>query len=488
MHNCLRIGWSQADITPHRPVALRGQFNLRLATRVQDPLTLTALALSSDDDQAILVSIDSCSVDDEVLAGARAMLAERLPDFDPRKLIVCATHTHTAPFGGSGEALQKDEDHLAAIRARYPDYMTAAEYGALLTMALADACCQAWAARAAGFVAWGYSHAVVGENRRVRTFDDSATMYGSTSAAEFSHIEGHVDHGVNLLFTYDAKRALTGVLVNLACPSQASESGQDFISADFWHDAREELRRRHGSGLFILPQCSAAGDQSPHRLIGTRAEARMLRLKYGDGVGRPLNAALRRDLARRIAGAVDDAEPAVRADMREKVAFGHQSLDLDLPHWDLSLAEYDALGQEIAALGEQLAELGDCDPLGAQFTALHCRRAWCQRAARRYEHPLPGVRAEVNVVRLGEIALVTAPFEFYLDFGDRIKGRSAAEQTFVVQLTSLASGGCYLPTERAAAGLSYGAVPASCRVAPAGGQMVVEAAVRTIAELFAAHA
>jgi hypothetical protein len=485
MSDGIRLGWSQQDITPDRPVALRGQFNLRLATRVNDPLTLTALALESDDDQAIVASIDTCMVDAEVLDAARAALAHRLPDFDPRKLIVGATHTHTAPSGGA-TGLQKDDDHLAAIRARYPDYLTVAEYGVRLTEALVDAACEAWQRRAEGALGWGYAHAVVGENRRVRYFDDRAVMYGSTSGADFSHIEGHVDHGVNLLFTYDAGQNLSGVLVNLACPSQASEGGQDYVSADFWHDARGELRRRHGDGLFILPQCSAAGDQSPHRQIGARAEERMLTLKYGEGVGRPLNAALRRDLARRIADAVDDAEPAVRRDLRGQVVFKHQNLSLNLPHWDLSAAEYASLQAEIAALGRELAELGDADPLGAPYTARHCRRAWCQQAADRYERPLASVPAEINVVRLGDIAFVTAPFEYYLDFGDRIKGRSAALQTFIVQLSALPAGGSYLATSRAAQGLSYGAVPASCLVSPAGGQIIVDRAVETIAAMFAA--
>jgi len=484
MSTRIRIGWSQGDITPHRPVALRGQFNLRLATRVHDPLTLTALALDSGDDQAILVSMDACGVDVDVLADARAAVAERLPDFDPRRLIVSATHTHTAPFAGDRTGLQRDADYADAIKARYPDYMTIAEYSELLTEALIAAVGEAWERRTEGYVGWGYSHAVVGENRRVRYFDDRATMYGSTSAADFSHIEGHVDHSVNLLFTYDGGQKLTGMLVNVACPSQASESGQDFVSADFWHDTREELRRRHGGGLFILPQCSAAGDQSPHRLIGARAEERMLSLKYGGGVGRPLNEALRRDIARRIADAADDAEPAARRDLRDEVALKHEYRTLNLPHWDLSEGEYVSLQEEIAELSGRLAELGEADPLGSTYTALRSRIAWCQRAADRYENPVPAIPGELNVLRLGDVAFVTAPFEYYLDFGDRIKGRSAAVQTFVVQLTA---GGTYLATDRAAQGLSYGAVPASCRVSPAGGQVIVDEAVGMIAAMFAAE-
>ena len=483
MSNQIRIGWAQRDITPQGPVSLHGQFNLRISTWVHDPLTLTALVLESGDDHAALVSVDACSVSADVLSNVRAALAERIPELDPRAIIIGATHTHTGPFNGTG-GWQQDADYLDAIRARYPEYVTVAEYTGMLTEALVDAVCEAWERRSAGYIGWGYAHAVVGENRRVRYFDDSAKMYGSTSVPEFSHIEGHVDHGVNLLFTYDAARNLTGVLVNLACPSQTSESGQDFVSADYWHDTREELRRRLGAGLFVLPQCSAAGDQSPHRLIAKRAEDRMLQLKYGGGVGRPLNAALRTEIAGRIADATEATETVIRGDLRDQAVLKHENRTLDLDHWNVTAAEHADLKRDIAEAEKQLSELGDADRLGSQYTSLRSRIAWCQRAVDRYENPPASVPTEVNVLRVGDIAFVTAPFEYYLDFGDRIKGRSPALQTFVVQLVV---GGPYLATARAAQGLSYGAVPASCEVSPAGGQQLVDEAVGILDTMFAAE-
>jgi hypothetical protein len=462
-------------------VALRGQFNLRVATRVEDPLTLTVLVLESGSGHAVFASADLCSLDAGVLEAARERLAARLPQLDPGSFVMGGTHTHTAPFTGLGGGLQDDVDYMESLLERYPDYLPAVEYGRMLVEALVDAVCEAWESRAPGRVGYGYAHAVVGENRRVRYFDDRAVMYGSTSAEDFSHIEGHVDHGVNLLCTYDPDERLTGVVVNLACPSQASESGQDYVSADFWHDVREELRRRREPGLHVLAQCSAAGDQSPHRLIAKRAEDRMLRLKYGGGTERPLNAALRRDLARRLADALDDAEPAIREDLRQEAEVACRGLSLDLPHWDVTRTEYDTVLAQITEAEQQLAALGDAGPLDGKRTALRSRLGWCRAVADRFENPPPGVPVGVNVVRVGDVAFVTAPFEYYLDFGDRIKGRSPAVQTFIVQL---AGGGPYLATSRAAAGLSYGAVPASCLVSPAGGHAIVEAALAAMGELF----
>ncbi len=481
MNGRIRIGWAGRDITPRRPVMVRGLFNLRVATRVNDPLTLTALALDNGEDAAIFVSLDAAAADESLIAACRDALDEALSDFDARKLIVHATHTHTAPFAGRRGGLQQEADYFDELSARYPDYMSIEEYTDVLVNAIASAAAEAWRSREEGSIAWGYSYAVVGENRRIRYFDDRALMYGKTSEPDFSHVEGHVDHTVNLLFTYDASGALTGVAVNVASPSQASESGQDFLSADYWHETREEIRRRRGEGLFVLPQCSAAGDQTPHRMIGTRAEDRMLRLKYGSGLREQGNRALRLDIARRLADAVDDAEPAARKDRREEAELAHRVCDLRLPHWNVTDEEYESARKEVAELEAQLEKLGDADPLDRRYTALRSKIAWCQRAIARYESPLEYVPAESHVMRLGDIAFVTAPFEYYLDFGDRIKGRSPAVQTFVVQL---AGGGTYLPTERAARGRSYGAVPASCKVAPQGGQVIVDNAIRLLKEMF----
>ncbi|MGY8674489.1 MAG: hypothetical protein ACKVHO_18105, partial [Verrucomicrobiia bacterium] len=77
---------------------------------------------------------------------------------------------------------------------------------------------------------------------------------------------------------------------------------------------------------------------------------------------------------------------------------------------------------------------------------------------------------EIHAVRLGDVAMVTNPFELYLDYGIRMKGRSPAVQTFVVELAGSAS---YLPTERAVRQGGYGAIAKTCVVGPKAGERVV---------------
>ena len=74
----------------------------RIAREVRSPVTATALALESRDhgksiDQALFVSCDLVAIDAAILDEVRKQLKVRLPDFEPSKLVISATHTHTAP-------------------------------------------------------------------------------------------------------------------------------------------------------------------------------------------------------------------------------------------------------------------------------------------------------------------------------------------------------------------------------------------------------
>jgi hypothetical protein len=68
-----------------------------------------------------------------------------------------------------------------------------------------------------------------------------------------------------------------------------------------------------------------------------------------------------------------------------------------------------------------------------------------------------------------------------VDDGIQIKSRSAAAQTFVVQLAGQAS---YLPTRRSVAGGAYGAIPESTEVGPEGGRELVDRTIELIEGLW----
>ncbi len=471
----LLIGWASVDVTPDRPVILRGQFHARISKGVRDPITVTALALERDGTQCVMVSADRVAIPDVLLDGVRARLPELVDDLDPIRVFISATHSHTAP------ATCDDEWEDMG-----PEVMKPSEYAAFFIERATDCIAQAWRNRSPGRIAWGLGHAVVGHNRRQVRKDGSSLMYGDTSLPEFSHIEGYEDHSVDQLFTFNSDGKLTGVVVNLACPAQVSESDW-LISADFWHETRCELRRRLGENLFVLPQCSAAGDQSPHLMYYRKAEMRMLRLQgliEDDDVLRPTQQ--RQDIARRIGDAVEFTLKVASREQFDAPIFMHETRTIHLPRRIITEEELAEAQRQVEHYEGRLKELADRPPYDVERSRCFGLRRWYRGVIERYElqKAQPTYPMELHVVRLADIAFATNAFELYLDYGVRIKARSKAVQTFVVQLTG---SGTYLPTARSIKGGGYGSVAASNIVGPEGGDMLVEETVSAIEHMFFPH-
>ena len=103
----LHIGGATVSITPEQPVAISGQMHTRIARIVESPVTATALALESREgdkvlDQAIMVSCDLVAIREGIQDMVRERIQDRIPDFDGSKLVMNATHTHTAPVMREG--------------------------------------------------------------------------------------------------------------------------------------------------------------------------------------------------------------------------------------------------------------------------------------------------------------------------------------------------------------------------------------------------
>ena len=98
----LLVGTAEFDITPAEPVAVSGQFHLRIAKTVETPITANVIALESREnalsrDAAIMVSCDLLYIPSEVLELVRKAVQARMPDLDTSKIFLNGTHTHTAP-------------------------------------------------------------------------------------------------------------------------------------------------------------------------------------------------------------------------------------------------------------------------------------------------------------------------------------------------------------------------------------------------------
>lgn len=444
------IGAAATDITPDRPVALDGQFNTRISRGVDTPLTASAVAIEARQDgratdSAVLVSLDLVAIHPTLAPPLRELLRIRLPDLDPRKVVLTATHTHTAPVTEEGKYTIPTNG-----------VMQPPEYVAFLAGRLTDLIANAWTQRVPGGVSWALGHAVVARNRRAVYADGAARMYGSVSAPDFRGFEGGADPTLQALFFWSRDGRPLAACLHVPCPAQEVE-GLSTVHADFWHEARARFRAAVSNDIPVLGWSGAGGDVSPHCMLQKAAAERMLRLR---GLTAP------QEIGRRIAREAAELFELARCDIRADVAFGHRVEDLALPVRRVTDQEAEQARAQVAAL-EAAGDGG--------------RRAkWFRSAIERHrtQDSEPTFSAEIHILRIGDVAIATNPFEMFGDYGAQIQGRSRAMQTFVVQLTS-GSGG-YLATQRAISGGGYSAVVESNRVGPEGGRILVDETIECI--------
>ncbi|MDD4871889.1 MAG: hypothetical protein PHR77_15130 [Kiritimatiellae bacterium] len=463
----LWIGSATADITPDRSVPLTGGTAVRISTGILSRCTANVLALESRDgervvDQAILVACDLCVIRPGVQEGFRKHLAGQLPGFELNKLFLTATHTHDAPGIFQDRYDEKD----------YGDSMQPKEYVPWLYQQIAQAVVKAWENRTKGAVAWGLGHAVASHNRRVVYNDGTAKMFGPINIPEFRGIEGYEDHAVHVLCFYDTQKRLKAAAITLSTTAQAA--GGRMVSADFWHDVRRLIRERHGEDVCILGFCAPAGDQTPRPQVSKKSEQRMYEfrgLTYCQEIGR------------RIAVAFDDVAGVITKDIRLDVPFIHRVRQVELPARIVTEAEY--------IVAKKVCE--EIDTRKTRTKSDHWTRNLYGSVAERYLAQQKGemktYEMELHVLRLGDVAIATNPFELFVDYGVQIQARSPAVQTFLIQLAATGrQHAYYLPTPRAVAGgklnekpfTNYSATVMTGMVGPEGGQVLVE---RTVAEI-----
>ncbi len=452
----LQVGAASVDITPNKAVALWGQFGLRLSTKPDTPLTANVVALQSGDAKITLVSLDLLQLPEVVVQAIRDAVAKKDASINVKDMVLTATHTHTAPVLTPGTPGIPVNDQT----------MTVEETIAWVADKISDGVVAAWKNVAPGKMSYGLDRNSIGFGRRAVYADGTAAMYGQTDRADFMNLEGMDDDDVGSIFLFDQQDRVKAVIVNVTCPSQVVE-GQTSINADFWLPVRDKLKGRYGEGVVVLGWGGAAGDMSPRPLLHKAANERMRKLR---GINEM------QELARRIDLSVSQTFDAVQKEKFADPVLKCVTVTLQLPLSKISEDQYQKAKADFERVMAQVEKDPSCAPQVA-FMA----RDWHHGVVQRYEelqkNPAATYPVEIHVVRLGDVAICSNPFELFCEYGIRIKARSKATQTFILQMSGF---GSYLPTARAQAAGSYSAIPQSNVIGPDGGQMLVDKTVEII--------
>lgn len=498
----LLFGWSEISITPDKKISLMGQFVERISEYVEKPVTATAMAVDSGTDQMVLVSCDLAGVTHNLLTAIRQRLQGNALGLDPQKVIYASIHTHTShnfprlltgrPGGCSnGEIrplldamLPPGKKYVEKVNIRHnSDIMSWEEAFEFLADRLAKVALDAWADRKPGSFANGFGRAPIGMCRRACYSDGSAQMWGDTNTAMFTHMEAGGDSGIEVLFVFDEAEKLKGIVATIACPAQCVQH-RHFVSPDYWGEAKMLLRKQFGEDLYLVGLCSIAGDQCPVdlvRWVEPDSDLNDPNCTRNDPPKRKADPSMfdlagMRKAGKRAANGIMEAWEDGFEPPEEDPVFEHRALQMQLPLRRVTLSD---VAQATAAIKEYIRNKpGDIDYIDAARLQPHLgvlRRAQVQEEYNTLD-------TEVHVIRMGNIAIATNPFEPYLMYGDQIKARSAAEQTFLVQIANGMES--YIPTREAEARGHYSAFVGSGMVGHQGGEQLVRETLQNIRDMF----
>ncbi len=491
--NEIKLGWAEEDITPKKKIRLMGQFYERVSEFVETPISVTALAIECTDDMAVFCSCDLVETNEILMSDVRNKLSAAgaaALGLDVKKVLLNAIHTHTSytyveEDSGSGcSTLSVLRSLLPELQDNYKSLvdigddgiMSPKEAEAFISDRITSAILCAWKNRKTSYIAYGFGRVPIAFCRRAVYDDGSALMWGNTDTPNFTGLESGTDTGLELMYTFDEEKKLTGIVANTSCPAQVLEH-RSFVSSDYWGKTKALLRGKFGKNINLLSLVGAAGDLCPRDIIRwvepeaaindpniirenptlRRADPSMFDITGCNKVARRV--------FNEIVAVYDDLDMSL---LFGKAEFSHMAEVVQLPLRRVTIEEYK----------KALDIINDFKKSKKGFdyrssAELHVYAGTIVRYLYQQDHEF--YDTEMHFIRLGGAAFVSFPFELFLDYGNMIRARSPAEQTFLIEL-SCGSGG-YLPTARAERGGHYSAYVSSGNVGHEGGELLVRKSV-----------
>jgi hypothetical protein len=413
----LRVGTACLDVSPTvTPFQLRSG----KSSFVHDPLHVRAVAFECGEGRAVICLIDAIGIGREMSDIAKSRAAEK-SGWNPEDMLICATHTHTAPKGGEGmpgrEAYEKlkyeklEEAIVQAIQSMEP-----ARVGFSSEDEPSEVRNRRW------FLQPGTMPPnPLGEQDQVKT------------NANRNHLvkpAGPIDPEICVIDVRTNRHKPLALIANYALhyvggvPKKVDENGLEvgMASADYFGEFSRIMPYRLGgtnppANFVAMMTNGASGDINNLVFTGSRAprspfeQIRIVASKTADASWRAV---------RKIENY--DTKPLIATRQRE----------VDLPYREPNEREI-SLAKGLLKRTRQEREA-----INSRTTSVATRVIEYAKP----EHP----RTEpvlIQAFRIGDQAIVSMPFEVLVEIGLEIKKKSPFEHTFLIELANGGYG--YLP-------------------------------------------
>jgi hypothetical protein len=412
----MRAGAARVVITPPLGSSMPGGWGDRRAAAVHDDLHAHALVLEQAGTRVALVSCDVICMPADVTAAARHRIALRCA-IPPDHVLIAATHT---PTGGC------PADLLGTPRD--------AAYAAWLPQKIADAVdLAAQRLRPAGVAAARGHEDRVSFNRRYWMRNGTVRMNPGYANPDVVRPAGPIDPEVGMLFVAGADGAPIGVVLSFALHFVGTDT-LDAFSADYFGHVSWQLQLAFGPEFVTVFFNGASGDVN-------RIDVNAPPFRAGDEyAGR---------VARAIAGSVL-RETALLQPRRDAPLAART---VRVPFWRRAVTPGDvALARAILAAPADAPPPSPYVPGPFGWVVVghpiprNLWRLFAQETIRLAALP-EAMETEVQVVRVGEAAVVGLPGEIFCALGLALKARSPRSPVLIAELANEYLG--YVPTARA---------------------------------------
>jgi hypothetical protein len=432
----LLAGVARADITPAVGMA---QLNWGSQTHVEatgvDPagMVVTAIVLANAGQKFALVDVDALFVPGYGPIAARVEAATGIPAAHVR---LGATHTHAGPVVSVVRGpLGVDFSRYQEAQARYNAIVADKIVGAIVEANARLRPAHAYGARGTG---------TININRRVRARDGLPAAVGRNP-------DGFVDRELVVIRIDNADGKPLAVLVNFQCHGTVLAYENKLFSPDWIGPMRKAVESAM-PGVTCLFLQGAAGNQGP--IEGFTGDLDVPR-RLGSILGYQAAAlALGVETVQReprfegfVESTAFQAKQHWRVSGPRDATLRFTSKLLDLPPRQYSSKEIDDMATLVASASTKVtAAKAGGDPWEIHQAEARLRRFSDLLNQWRKPHDPTPVKVRVQILRLGDMAIVSMPGEPFAEIGVAIKKASPFAITMFCGYSS-GEGGDYLPTE-----------------------------------------
>ncbi len=242
------VGVAKVDVTPDYPVRLPGYAGRKTESEgVLQRLWAKALAIGGDegDGPAVMLTIDNCGVPENVTEEVAARLKAKA-GIPRERVVICSTHTHTAPWLQGFLPLH----YVEPIPSDHQDHIR--RYTQQVTDWLEQAALQAISSRTPGRLGWAQGHAGFAMNRRVLQDGKCVRMAANP--------DGPIDHSLPILRVTDASGKVLAVVANYACHCTTMTGNS--IHGDWAGCAQQYIEEEH-PGVVAMISIGCGADTNP---------------------------------------------------------------------------------------------------------------------------------------------------------------------------------------------------------------------------------